>query len=93
MNFVPLSIGAGSKTAKKMNWNGDDPDGYCWAMPLTPASFGAGSQPEHDNVREPWLANLPGFNVPGQSYMSSASSAAIESATVSSTCIYILSRV
>ena len=47
MNLVPLSIGAGGKTAKKMNWNGDDPDGYCWAMPLTPATFGAGSQLEH----------------------------------------------
>ena len=91
VNLVPLSIGAGGKAAKKMNWNGDDPDGYCWAMPLTPASFGAGSQPEHDNVREPWLANLP-FNVPGQGYMS-ASSAAIESATVSPTYIYILLRV
>jgi hypothetical protein len=67
-----------------MNWNCDDPDGYCW-MPPTPAlspAFGAGSQPEHANVREPWLA--PNF----MAYMSSASPATIESATVSSTYVY-----
>ena len=63
-------------------------------MPLTPATFAAGSQHEHANVRKPWLANLlPNFNVPGQSYMSSASSAAIESATVSLTYVYAVARI
>ena len=63
-------------------------------MPLTPATFAAGSQREHANVRKLWLANLlPNFNVPGQSYMSSASSAAIESATVSLTYVYAVARI